>query len=137
MAASVIATKTAGPGPDAGRSEGQRLRRKCACEDSGASCERCSAGKTLQRKASGSPGAGVVPAIVHDVLDTAGRPLDSSARGDMERRFGQNFSDVKVHTDSAAAASARNVGALAYTVGSHIVFGSNTYAPQSPFGHHV
>ena len=40
----------------------------------------------------------------------------------MEPRFGHDFSNVKVHTDSVAAKSAQSINALAYTSGSNIVF---------------
>ena len=42
----------------------------------------------------------------------------------MELRFGHSFGDVRVHTSTAAAESARSLDALAYTVGNDIVFGS-------------
>jgi hypothetical protein len=45
-----------------------------------------------------------------------------------------NFSDVRVHTDSRAADSARAVGARAYTVGNHVVFGHGRYAPRTGEG---
>lgn len=61
---------------------------------------------------------------VHDVLRSGGQPLDPSSRADMEGRFGADFSDVRIHTDSAAKASAAEVGAIAYTSGSHIVAGA-------------
>lgn len=61
---------------------------------------------------------------VHDVLRTGGRPLDEATRGDMEARLGADFSDVRIHDDSAAKASAAEVGARAYTSGSHVVIGS-------------
>ncbi|WP_078905357.1 MULTISPECIES: DUF4157 domain-containing protein [Streptomyces] len=60
---------------------------------------------------------------VHDVLRTSGRPLDDATRTDMESRLGADFSDVRVHDDSAAKASAAEVGARAYTSGSHVVIG--------------
>jgi hypothetical protein len=41
----------------------------------------------------------------------------------MESRLGADFSDVRLHTGSAARASAAEVGARAYTSGSHIVIG--------------
>ena len=44
-------------------------------------------------------------------------------RGRMETSFGADFSDVRVHADGGAAASARAVDAHAYTVGSEIVLG--------------
>ncbi|MFF9015614.1 DUF4157 domain-containing protein [Streptomyces sp. NPDC014870] len=62
---------------------------------------------------------------VHDVLRGGGRPLDEGSRTDMEARFGADFSDVRVHTDTAAQASAAALGAAAYTSGSHIVAGAS------------
>jgi hypothetical protein len=61
---------------------------------------------------------------VHDVLRSGGRPLDDTTRTDMERRFGEDFSDVRIHVDHAAESSAADLGARAYTSGSHVVIGS-------------
>lgn len=58
---------------------------------------------------------------VHDVLRGAGRPLDDVTRADMESRLQADFSDVRIHDDASAKASAAELGALAYTSGSHIV----------------
>lgn len=74
------------------------------------------------------------PSIVHDVLRSPGEPLDAATRGFMEPRFGYDFSHVRVHTDQKAANSARAVDALAYTVGSHLVFESGYYAPDTATG---
>jgi hypothetical protein len=74
------------------------------------------------------------PASVDRVLASPGRPLETATRQDMEQRFGHNFSQVRVHTDATAAQSAREVGALAYTMGSHVVFGAQVYVPQSHRG---
>ncbi|WP_299538629.1 DUF4157 domain-containing protein [uncultured Streptomyces sp.] len=60
---------------------------------------------------------------VHDVLRGAGRPLDRSTRADMESRLDADFSDVRVHDDRSAGQSASEVGARAYTSGSHVVLG--------------
>ncbi|MFD9240801.1 DUF4157 domain-containing protein [Streptomyces sp. NPDC059556] len=60
---------------------------------------------------------------VHDVLMAPGRPLDEATRSDMESRLGADFSDVRIHDDAAARASAGEVGAHAYTSGSHVVIG--------------
>ncbi|MFD7337864.1 DUF4157 domain-containing protein [Streptomyces violascens] len=60
---------------------------------------------------------------VRDVLRTTGRPLDGATRTDMESRLGADFSDVRIHNDSAAKASAAEVGARAYTSGNHVVLG--------------
>ena len=74
---------------------------------------------------------------VHDVVGSGGSPLDTEARVDMESRFGQDFSDVRVHTDSRAHESAKSVNAQAYTVGSDIVFQSGNYNPGSDSGKHM
>ncbi len=60
---------------------------------------------------------------VHDVLRGGGQPLDGATRTDMESRLGADFSDVRIHNDSAARASAAEVGASAYTSGNHVVIG--------------
>ncbi|WP_406093841.1 DUF4157 domain-containing protein [Streptomyces sp. NBC_01013] len=61
---------------------------------------------------------------VRDVLRSAGRPLDSAVRTDMESRLGADFSDVRIHNDAAAKASAAEVAARAYTSGHHVVIGA-------------
>jgi hypothetical protein len=70
------------------------------------------------------------PAVAHDVIRSAGVPLDAATREAMEPRFGYSFSDVRVHADERAAKSAAAVGALAYTAGNHVVFGAGRYAPD-------
>ena len=72
--------------------------------------------------------------IVHEVLGEPGQPLDSSTRAFMEPRFGHDFGNVRVHFDARAAASARSVNALAYTVGHDIVFSDGAFAPDDPSG---
>ncbi|MFF3072779.1 DUF4157 domain-containing protein [Kitasatospora sp. NPDC057936] len=61
---------------------------------------------------------------VPDVLRTAGRPLDGTVRAEMEARLDADFSDVRLHTGPAAQRSAAEVGARAYTSGSHVVIGA-------------
>ena len=70
-----------------------------------------------------------IPASVDRVLTGSGRPLDLALRQDMEQRFGHDFSKVRVHTGAAAAQSAREVSAHAYTVGHDIVFGAVRFVP--------
>ena len=74
------------------------------------------------------------PGIVHEVLRSPGKPLDTGARAFFEPRFGHDLSQVRVHTDSRAAESADAVGARAYTVGSHVVFGASEYSPSTGNG---
>ncbi len=63
-----------------------------------------------------------------------GRSLDNAAKTRMEAAFGEDFSDVRVHTDSAADGLTRQKGARALTLGSEIAFESGTYQPQTPHG---
>ncbi len=60
-------------------------------------------------------------------LNGGGQPLPNEVRNFYEPRFGYNFSNVKVHTDSVAAKSAQSINALAYTTGNNIVFNSGQY----------
>lgn len=63
-----------------------------------------------------------------------GRALDPSTRNSMESRFGYDFGSVRVHTDEAAASSARSLEARAYTHGSEIAFAPGQYAPATREG---
>jgi hypothetical protein len=61
---------------------------------------------------------------VADLLATeAGRPLPSAIEREMASRFGHDFGEVRVHDGPAAARSAHDLDAAAYTVGSDVVFG--------------
>lgn len=90
---------------------------------------------TIQRAAS-SPAAAHddAPPSVHRAIAGSGRALEAATRHDMERRFGRDFSRVRVHQGSDAEQSAREVNAHAYTVGNDIVFGAAQYAPHTPTG---
>ena len=82
----------------------------------------------VQRRASnGGVGLSKAPAIVQDVLNSAGQPLDATTRAFFEPRFGHDFSHVRVHTNGEAQQSARAVNAHAYTVGQNIVFGQGRF----------
>ena len=75
------------------------------------------------------------PSPVHDVVGKGGgAPLDESTRSRMESSFGEDFSDVRVHTDQQASKSAAAVGANAYTVGSDIVVRGGHFDASSPTG---
>jgi hypothetical protein len=86
----------------------------------------------------GSSGSGQrAPAVVDQVLRSPGHSLDAGTRAAFETRFGRNFTNVRVHTDSQAAESAEAVGARAYTAGSHVVFGAGEYSPSSYAGQNL
>lgn len=78
--------------------------------------------------------SGSAPPIVHEVLSTAGRPLDVVSRAYFEPRLGTDLSDVRIHDESDAARAADAVGARAFTVGNHIAFAQSRQNPGAPSG---
>ena len=105
-----------------------QVSRKCAeCEEED---------RKLQKKEAGSaaPTLAEATASVHEVLRSPGQPLDAATRAYFEPRFGRDFSEVRVHSGSAAAQSARDINANAYTVRENIVFGAGQFAPNQSFG---
>ncbi len=75
-----------------------------------------------------------IPPIVQDVVSRPGQSLTPEARAALARIFGREFTDVRVHIGPEAAASARAVGASAYTVGQDIVFAADRYRPDTRAG---
>ncbi len=61
----------------------------------------------LDRFASG-PDPDLALSIFHEVLHSRGQPLDAETHFFMEPCFGHDFSQVRVHTDAKASASARS-----------------------------
>jgi hypothetical protein len=123
--------------PVQSRSELQ-VRRSCSC---GGSCADCrgkdskAKGKLQTERVAGNFfGQSIAPPSVHRVLRSDSQPLDAATRAFMEPRFGYDFSQVRVHHDSAAGQSARDVHAHAYTVGQSIVFAEGEFAPSTDKG---
>jgi len=87
-----------------------------------------------RRAAPGASGAMDAGPMVNSVLTAPGQPLDAATRGLFSARFGHDFGKVRVHTDNAAAESARSVNALAYTVGRDVVFAAGQFAPDTRAG---
>jgi Domain of unknown function (DUF4157) len=119
------------------------LQRKCSCGGSGGGsgeCEECKEKdekkeeKMLRRKAAGPTESDTAPPIVHEVLNSPGKPLDPATRDFFESRFGYDFGKIRVHTDDLSARSASAVNARAYTVGQEVVFGRGQYDPSSSYG---
>jgi hypothetical protein len=114
------------------------VRRACSC-GTATPCTSCGTDTepTLQRQADGggATAAGArAPASVSRALAEPGRPLDAAVRSQLEPRLGADLTGVRVHTSATAMASAAAVGALAYTVGDSVVFGSGQYAPATAGG---
>jgi hypothetical protein len=62
---------------------------------------------------------------------SVGTPLRADIRLEMESAFGADFSAVRIHTDSAAAAAAQAEGALAFTTGRDVYFDAGRFAPAA------
>ncbi|MFF4230403.1 DUF4157 domain-containing protein [Streptomyces sp. NPDC001820] len=68
-------------------------------------------------------GASVQRSAVHEVLRSPGQAMDGPLRNEMEGRFGgEDFSGVRLHTDSGALRSAAEIEAQAYTSFPHVVW---------------
>lgn len=88
---------------------------------------------SLQHRGDGAAGP-LLDAFAGKAPAGAGHLLDEPTRLDMETRFGQDFSQVRVHSEGGAALTARDAGAHAYTSGQHIAFAPGRYDPASAGG---
>jgi hypothetical protein len=89
-------------------------------------------------------GTNLMDGAVPDVSDAAesaiesrrgnGQPLPESARDFFEPRFGQDFSQVQIHTGEEADTLNQALQARAFTTGSDIFFREGEYDPESSGG---
>ena len=70
-------------------------------------------------------------------LATGGHRLPAAARDFFEPRLGFDFSRIRIHRDAAAAELAADLDARAFTLGQHIVFNRNAWAPETAAGREV
>jgi hypothetical protein len=66
-----------------------------------------------------------------------GQPLAPGVRDFMESRFGADFSNVRVHADTDAAALSNRLSARAFTHENHVFFSRNEYQPETGSGRHL
>ncbi len=67
-------------------------------------------------------------------LQGRGQPMPEALRGMMERGFGRDFSQVRLHTDGTAAEMSSSISAKAFTHGNDIYFGHGQYSPSTTEG---
>jgi len=79
----------------------------------------------------------LAPAPVRAVASSGGAPLAGDLRHEFEGRLGLDLSSVRLHHGSDASSAARSIGARAFTVGSHVVFGAGEFDPLSASGRAV
>lgn len=90
---------------------------------------------TVQAKSSHEPGS-VGPGLAGRIERSAGRgePLPPKALQEMNRRFGVDFSDVKIHNNEEGARLSEDLQAQAFTHGSDIYFNKGKFDPNSSAG---
>lgn len=66
-----------------------------------------------------------------------GSTLDKSTKSEMEQAFGNDFSQVNIHTDAPAKAMNKQLKAQAFTHGNDIYFNSGKYNPETQKGKHL
>jgi hypothetical protein len=123
-----------------------KVQRACAgCEEETSTHERADhsaveggAGHVHRSASSAEAGQVSTPvaASIHN-MQGGGAPLPAAIRAFFEPRFGVDFSQVRLHTDSLAADTAKSINAKAFTVGRDIAFSAGQYAPESSAGQHL
>ena len=83
-----------------------------------------------------SPGGAVDPEVERQIQSArgGGQSLDDGTAEKMGEMLGDDFSDVRVHTDSRAEALNKSVNADAFTTGSDIFFRGGRYSPGGSDG---
>lgn len=91
---------------------------------------------TVQSKAASGHTVAVTPNVANGIhsLKGSGQPLPESNRNYFEPRFGNDFSQVRIHADQRAAGLAQSINAKAFTFGRDVVFGTGQYAPGTSEG---
>lgn len=98
-------------------------------------CAHCEEEEKLQTKEEGGASGGItVPPIVHNVINSGGQQLDAGTRNFMESRFGYDFGNVLIHNNALAYQSSKDINALSYTHGNHVVFAEGQYQPNTNRG---
>lgn len=129
-------TLTIGAADDPLEREADRAAEQALRGDTPAQQSR-SAAQLSRRTTLHAEGDCVMPASVSNSLSAPGEALERGLRDELSARFAHDFGKVRVHHDAAAAQSARDVDAHAYTVGTHLVFGAGRFAPHSVAGRHL
>jgi outer membrane protein OmpA-like peptidoglycan-associated protein len=92
-------------------------------------------GNAIQKKPEGS-GPSTSPQLSSHIENSAGKgkPLPSKTLQEMNRSFGNDFSDVRVHQDKDSASMNRELEAYAFTHGRDIYFNEGKFNPENAEG---
>jgi Domain of unknown function (DUF4157) len=125
-------------------------QRKCAsCEHDEEKAPQPPIGEFVQRKPfdispiiqkSGESSGDIASENISNQIESSrgnGQKMNTGTKSFMENRFGNNFSNVKIHTDSSAVQLSQNLNAQAFTVGDDVFFNEGKYNPNSSSGKHL
>lgn len=104
-----------------------------AGDDAARACTGCGAPLTAAGSC-GQCGHSDGEALIRQVLQAEGQPLDSGVASELGQALGHELSGVRIHTDADSSRAAQAVDADAFTVGQHIVFAPGRYDPHSAPG---
>jgi hypothetical protein len=128
---------TTGPTPPIAEAETPGVQRACAaCADESVQRLPTVVGSILRANGTIGDPAWVSPGVEARIerMRGGGQPLPTIERAFFEDRTGADLSDVRVHTDTTAAETSRELSARAYTIGSDIAFGAGEYRPGTDTG---
>ena len=114
------------------------LQRKVKGEEA-EGCTSCEEEEHIQTKeGAGGTNAGVAKVESRiGSMSGGGERLPEPTRKFFENRFGRDFSNVRVHTDSSAIQMNREISARAFTHQEHIYFNAGEYPPTTEKGRHI
>ncbi|MFT5821029.1 MAG: outer membrane protein OmpA-like peptidoglycan-associated protein [Crocinitomix sp.] len=90
-------------------------------------------GRSVQRKIKSSDKR-VANNNPKKLSSSAGRRMDRKTQSFMEKGFGADFSNVRIHSDTGAAQKSEAIQARAFATGNDIYFNSGEYQPNSQTG---
>ncbi len=93
----------------------------------------------IQKSSQGSSTGEASSALTQQIGSSKGNgnTMDTDTKNFMESRFGTDFSQVAIHTDSQAVKMSRELNAQAFTVGNDIYFNEGMYSPNTTSGKHL
>ncbi len=99
-------------------------------------CEEEEEKQVLQTKSNLSTTATTSTTLTNQIQQSngSGRCMDTNTKSFMESRFGVDFSNVRIHTNSTAQNMNREINARAFTVGNNIYFNQGQYNPDVDTG---
>ncbi len=111
----------------------------CAKSVAGGRHPRSESDDDIQRATRGTGGtvaAGLSGPLEADAraMTSGGQPLPATERRYFEPRFGADFGRIRVHADAGADRLARAISAEAFTIGTHVAFRDDRYAPGTTAG---